>query len=67
PFGPKMLILRPEIDIGNNLRLLLGDAHVAACGLKIEGPAGPSMHPEVCRRSEAPSDMKESFFAKLDQ
>ncbi len=41
----KTLILRAEIDNGSNLRLLLGDVHAAACGLKIEGPSGPSMHP----------------------
>jgi hypothetical protein len=41
----KALIFRAEIDIGSNLRLLLGDVHAAACGLQSKG-RGPSMHPE---------------------
>ena len=28
------LILRPEIDRGSNILLLLGDVHAAACGLQ---------------------------------
>ena len=31
------LILRPEMNIGSGFQPLLGDAHVAACGYKIEG------------------------------
>ncbi|MBR4333195.1 MAG: hypothetical protein IKP72_11000, partial [Clostridia bacterium] len=30
-------ILRPQIDIGSNILLLLGDVHAAACGIEIEG------------------------------
>jgi hypothetical protein len=37
----KTLILRPEIDSGSKFHLLLGDVHAAACGLKMNGPAGP--------------------------
>ena len=51
---PGNVILRPQMDRGNNILLLLGDAHVAACGFHIEGAAAPSMHPRglstVCRR-----------------
>ena len=34
---PETLILRPQIDIGSNILLLLGDVHAAACGIEIEG------------------------------
>ena len=37
----KTLILRPQIDIGSNILLLLGDAHVAACGLQSKGAEAP--------------------------
>jgi hypothetical protein len=40
---PETLILRPQIDIGGNILLLLGDVHAAACGLQSKG-CGPSMH-----------------------
>ena len=36
-FPSETLIIRPEIDIGSNLRLLLGDVHAAACGLLMKG------------------------------
>ena len=36
-FITKTLILRPETDSGSGFQPLLGDAHVAACGMKIEG------------------------------
>ncbi len=34
---PETRILRPQIDIGSNILLLLGDVHAAACGIEIEG------------------------------
>ena len=29
---PETRILQPQIDIGSNILLLLGDVHAAACG-----------------------------------
>ena len=34
---PETHNLRPQIDIGSNILLLLGDVHAAACGIEIEG------------------------------
>ena len=41
-----------QIDSGSNMLLLLGDAHVAACGLQSKGPRPLRCIPGVCRQSE---------------